>query len=481
VHAALVDHVDRFLGDSLERAVCAHHRRRLRRVDWSRALSASDAGWAEGAWPARAGSAIELLIDGEQALAQIAAAIEVARESVHVAGWCLTPQFALTTGDRPVILRDLLAEVASRVPVRVLLWAGAPLPFYPVSRRAVRRVRDELCLGNSVACGLDRHERPLHCHHEKLVVVDDEVAFVGGIDLTDFAGNRLDEPEHPARGSLGWHDVASVLRGPAVGDVAAHFAMRWAEVTGERLPRQSSPRAVGEVELQVVRTVPERVYRAMPKGEFSILGSYAGALRSAERFIYLENQFLWSPEIVAILSEKLRNPPSERFRLLLVLPAKPNSGADDTTGQLAVLADADADAGRMLACTLYAVARGVTDRVYVHAKVGIVDDRWLTVGSANLNDHSLFNDTEMNVVSHDPAFVRESRLRLWSEHLGHPPEALQGAPATVIDEIWRPLATEQLERRTAGAPLTHRLVRLAHISKRSKRLLGPLQSLLVDG
>jgi phosphatidylserine/phosphatidylglycerophosphate/cardiolipin synthase-like enzyme len=481
VTAVLVDHVDRFLGGSLERAVCAHHQRRLRRVGWSQALEARDADWAAGAFPARGGSAIEVLIDGEQALAQIAEAIAAARKSVHLAGWCVTPQFALTVGDRPAILRDLLAEVALRVSVRVLLWAGAPLPFYPVSRREVRRVRDELCRGNDVVCALDTRERPLHCHHEKLVIVDEEVAFVGGIDLTDFAGNRLDEPGHPARGSLGWHDVASVLRGPAVGDVARHFAMRWAEAAGERLPPSSSPAAVGEAEVQVVRTVPERVYRALPKGEFSILGSYVGALRSAERFVYLENQFLWSPEIVAILQAKLRNPPHESFRLLLVLPAKPNSGADDTTGQLAVLADADADAGRMLACTLYAVTGGVTDRVYVHAKVGIVDDRWLTVGSANLNDHSLFNDTEMNVVSHDPALARQSRLRLWSEHLERPLEALQGDPATVIDELWRPLATEQLERRTAGAPLTHRLVRLAHVSKRSKRLLGPLQSLIVDG
>jgi phosphatidylserine/phosphatidylglycerophosphate/cardiolipin synthase-like enzyme len=117
----------------------------------------------------------------------------------------------------------------------------------------------------------------------------------------------------------------------------------------------------------------------------------------------------------------------------------------------------------------------------VHAKVGIVDDRWLTVGSANLNEHSLFNDTEMNVVSHAPALARKTRLRLWAEHLALPVEGLEGDAAGLIDELWRPLATEQLERRTAGAPLTHGLVRLPHVSRRSKRLLGPLQSLLVDG
>jgi phosphatidylserine/phosphatidylglycerophosphate/cardiolipin synthase-like enzyme len=164
-----------------------------------------------------------------------------------------------------------------------------------------------------------------------------------------------------------------------------------------------------------------------------------------------------------------------------VLPAKPNSGADDTTGQLGRLADADDGADRLLACTRFAVAGGEAERVYVHAKVGIVDDRWLTVGSANLNEHSLFNDTEMNVVSHDPALARATRLRLWGEHLDRPADALAGDPATLIDELWRPLASDQLERRRAGAPLTHGLVRLPHVSRRSKRLLGPLQSLLVDG
>ena len=475
-----IERIDAAVGGSLERAVCSHHRRRLGKLGWSRALAGAG-GWAARTSPPRRGSSMEVLVDGEQALPRIAEAIAGARSHVHVAGWCVTPAFELTKGARPAILRELLAEASGRVPVRVLLWAGAPLPFYPVSRGDVRRLRDELCRGNRVQCALDTHERPMHCHHEKLVIVDDEVAFVGGIDLTDLAGDRLDQPGHPPRGALGWHDVATQVRGAAVADVARHFVMRWSEVTGEVAHQPVAPSAVGDGEIQVIRTVPERIYRSQPAGDFSILESYVGALRSAERLIYIENQFLWSPEIVAILQEKLRNPPTDRFRLLLVLPAKPNSGADDTTGQLAVLTDADAGAGRLLACTLYAVGEGAVDRVYVHAKVCVVDDRWLTVGSANLNDHSLFNDTEMNVVSHDPALARETRLRLWSEHLERPVESLGGDPATLIDELWRPLASEQLERRTAGAPLTHRLVRLAHVSKRSKRLLGPLQSLLVDG
>ncbi|PZS22518.1 MAG: phospholipase, partial [Pseudonocardiales bacterium] len=119
--------------------------------------------------------------------------------------------------------------------------------------------------------------------------------------------------------------------------------------------------------------------------------------------------------------------------------------------------------------------------VYVHAKIAVVDDEWLTLGSANLNEHSFFNDSEMNVVTCDPRLARETRLRLWAEHLELSIEQVSGDPAHVIDELWRPIATEQLERRRRGEPQTHRLSELAGVSRRSMALLGPLHGLVVDG
>jgi phosphatidylserine/phosphatidylglycerophosphate/cardiolipin synthase-like enzyme len=205
------------------------------------------------------------------------------------------------------------------------------------------------------------------------------------------------------------------------------------------------------------------------------------AFRQAERFIYVENQFLWSPEIAAVLREKLLYPSHNDFRMLFVLPSKPNSGKDDTRGVLGELVEADADRGRLLACTLYARSGPVTDPIYVHAKVAIVDDRWLTIGSANLNEHSFFNDTEMNVVAHDPDLARRTRMRLWSEHLELAEDEIPDDPVRAVDELWKPISEEQLERRKAGRPLTHRLARLPHVSKRSARLLGPLNGILVDG
>ena len=99
-----------------------------------------------------------------------------------------------------------------------------------------------------------------------------------------------------------------------------------------------------------MRTIPNGVYDALPDGDYRILEAYMRALRSAARLVYLESQFFWAPELVEILAEKLRNPPSEEFRVVVVLPAKPNNGADDTRGQLGVLAEADRDE-RLLACT----------------------------------------------------------------------------------------------------------------------------------
>jgi phosphatidylserine/phosphatidylglycerophosphate/cardiolipin synthase-like enzyme len=345
----------------------------------------------------------------------------------------------------------------------------------------VRQMREELVGGTRIRCALDAKERPMHCHHEKTIVVDDRVAFVGGIDLTSLQGDRYDTSEHRARARVGWHDAAARIEGPAVVDVAEHFRMRWREVAGEALPAPAEPAPAGASEVQIVRTVPEHVYAAKRRGSFRILESYIRAFRSAERLIYLENQFLWSSEIVDILDEKLRRPPSDEFRLVVVLPVDPNDGGDETRGQVGQLAEADGDGDRFLACTLYARAGALADPVYVHAKIGIVDDRWLTLGSANLNEHSLFNDTELNLVTHDPELARETRLRLWAEHLELPRQEVEGDPANVVDMRWKPTAADQLRRREAGLPLTHRLVRLPHVSRRSARLLGPIQGLLVDG
>jgi phosphatidylserine/phosphatidylglycerophosphate/cardiolipin synthase-like enzyme len=267
-----------------------------------------------------------------------------------------------------------------------------------------------------------------------------------------------------------------------VADVAEHFRFRWREVTGQELPAPVAQSPAGQHDLQLVATIPEHVYESRHDGSFRILESYVRALRSAERLIYLESQFLWSSELVEILVEKLRRPPRDDFRIVAVLPSHPDSGNDDSRGQVGRLEEADGGAGRFLACALYARNGTAREPIYVHAKIGIVDDRWLTIGSANLNEHSLFNDTEVNLVSCEPALARTTRERLWAEHLELPVEEVRGRDAVeLVDGHWFPSAEAQVERRNRGEPLTHRLVRLPAVSRRTRRLLGPLQGLVVDG
>jgi phosphatidylserine/phosphatidylglycerophosphate/cardiolipin synthase-like enzyme len=434
-------HVDKAIGNATERLVRAHHARRLHRIGWDRALDPPDGDlWAAGEPPPRPGCSLEVLVDGSEALPRLAREIAAARSHVHLAGWYVSPEFALTRDSERVTLRSLLARLAERIHVRALLWAGSPLPLFHPDRDDVEGVRHALTFGTSIEVAADSKERPMHCHHEKLVVVDDRVAFVGGIDLTAYAGDRFDTPAHEARGEVGWHDALVVLRGPIVADVADHLRQRWRAVTGETLPPPKRSRRAGDVEAQFVRTVPEHVYDSVPGGDFRILEAYTRALRSAQKLIYLENQFPWSSEIARILEDKLAHPPSDDFRLVVLLPASPNDGRDDTRGQLADLIECDDGAGRLLACSLYALGERGPQQVYVHAKIGIVDDCWLTVGSANLNEHSLFNDTEANVVTCDGGLARQTRLRLWSEHLQRPPRDVSGSPARVVDELWKPTA-----------------------------------------
>jgi phosphatidylserine/phosphatidylglycerophosphate/cardiolipin synthase-like enzyme len=465
----LLDAADARVGDLIENANRNHHARRLHHLGWDRAFRGDGAGWGSGTRPT-GGNHVDVHIDGTSALPAIVAAVRGARSFVHVAGWTVNPEFVMEHTPVPVTLRALVAEAAERVDVRVLVWAGAPVPVMHPTRAEARRLMDGLVGGSRIRGALDKRNRPMHCHHEKLIIIDGTLAFVGGIDLTDESGDRLDGPPHRKTTKLGWHDAAACVTGPAVADVAAHFAMRWTATTGEELPKPVVPQPTGQSRVQIVRTVPEHTYRKLPKGDFSILEAYMGALRRAQRLIYLENQFLWSAEVVALLRKKLLRPPTDEFRLVLVLPRRPNNGNDDTRGQLAVLDAADHH-HRLLFGTVGTPGRE-RPGVYVHAKVGIIDDTWLTVGSANLNEHSLFNDTEVNLVTDDAALARTIREQLWTEHLA---TDCSGRDALeVIESDWRRVLG-------AGSPHSKPLRRLPAVSRRSARLLGPLKGLMVDG
>jgi phosphatidylserine/phosphatidylglycerophosphate/cardiolipin synthase-like enzyme len=451
---ALVPHLFRYVRAPLGRV----HRRRPHRALTGRQPGgrmpadqwwSSDDRWYEGDAAPRPHNALRPLVDGQETFAAMLRALAAAREYVFIAGWALTPAFALARGSQvraaEGLLADVLAEVSRRVPVKLLVWRGSQCLFQPV-QALTKQVRAELVrAAPQLDCQLDGTAGPTHCHHQKAVVVDGQIGFVGGLDLTTLAGDRWDVPGHPLRHGRSWHDVALAIRGEAVADLERNFAQRWAAVTGERdLPhREPQLDPAWQTPCQIIRTIPRRIYPFARHGVYGIAAAYQDAIARAQRFIYLENQYLWSPEIVDALADALVRDHDGPFRLVVVLPARADCGKYDNDQQIDRLRAADAGQGRFHAFSLY--SGGPTAGrfgvgfvpIYVHAKVAIIDDEWYTIGSANLNRRGLATDSELNAQAIDPAGARALRVRLWAEHLGVAGEEIAATdPLALIDTVW---------------------------------------------
>src|ERR1019366_2377558 len=129
--------VDARIGGVTERANRNHHLRRLARIDWDQVVCGEGPGGASRRPPLE-GNDLPVYVDGAAALPAIAAAVRGARSFVHIAGWTIAPDFAVARAPRIVTLRDLLADAATRVETRVLVWAGAPVPVMHPSRAEAR-------------------------------------------------------------------------------------------------------------------------------------------------------------------------------------------------------------------------------------------------------------------------------------------------------------------------------------------------------
>src|SRR5206468_5570229 len=120
------------------------------------------------------------LIDGANALPQMAEAMRAAKRFIHITGWHVQPAFELERDGTATVLGRLLAELAEQIDVRILVWAGAPVPAFHPTRSEVQDVVRNLTRDTRIRCETDPREHPFHCHHEKTIVIDGELAFVGG-------------------------------------------------------------------------------------------------------------------------------------------------------------------------------------------------------------------------------------------------------------------------------------------------------------
>ena len=287
----MIDRVDRAIGDGIATAVRAKHRRRLARLSntvldapagrLGRGWAASPAGQSHGGADRRRGGARRMAI----------AEIQGDVASSHLSGWFLSPGLRVARGPgAPIVVRNLLAELARRADVRVLLWAGAPLPVFRPSRRIVRRVRDELPAGRADPLRPRRPRTAASLPSRE----DDRGRRPGRVRRwyrpDERGGDRRDGSAHTARAELGWHDAAPSSRGRPL-----PTSLRTSGCGGARSPGRERA-VVQPPRLRRMRgrcsssgPFPSASIRAMGRGSFGILESYARApLRRTPELIYLE-------------------------------------------------------------------------------------------------------------------------------------------------------------------------------------------------
>lgn len=330
-------------------------------------------------------------------------------------------------------------------------------------------------------------------HHQKIIVIDDQLAFCGGIDMTvdrwDTSDHRDDNAYRTApngRRYGPWHDATTAVDGAAAKAIGELARARWKAATGQELgpvdeiagdtpwPEGLEP-TMRSVDVGIARTLPELADRAEVR---EIEALYLAAIAGATRSLYIESQYLASRTLAEAIAARLREPNGPE--IVLVLPRH----ADGWLEQLAMDGARrrllhllwKADTEQRLGVYYPVTADGAP--IYVHAKVLVVDDRLLRVGSSNLNNRSMGFDTECDLAvevtpdTPDGELLRETilgiRRRLLCEHLDADPakfdatlaetsslvrtvEALRGEgrtlirfePETVADED-SPLAESEL-------------------------------------
>jgi phospholipase D1/2 len=389
---------------------------------------------------------VAFLVDGEAYYGALADALERAERSVLLIGWDFHSRVELRPG-RPgpenaplAALLDRLARARRRLQIHVLAWDFALL--YSLERQILPLLQFGARTHRRVHFELDAHHPVAACHHQKIAVVDDSVAFVGGFDLT---GGRWDTRAHapgdarrtdPSGDRYGpFHDVQMAVDHEAAAAVGELARERWRRATGQRLPPPPagldawSPGLepdLRDVEVGVARTEPAHD----GEGEVrEIEALYLRSIAAARRFLYIENQYFTSARVVDALAARLAE--QEAPEVVVVGPERCSGWLEESTmGALRSMAvqklrEADRN-GRLRFYAPHVPGLPAEDFLNVHAKVMVVDDELVRIGSSNLSNRSLGLDTECDlaVEAVGRSRVRDAiaRLRdgLLAEHLAVP-------------------------------------------------------------
>ncbi|MEE4144294.1 MAG: VTT domain-containing protein [Halieaceae bacterium] len=421
----------------------------------------------ENCWRCETARQIAVAIDGESYFRAVREAILAARHRVMILGWDIHSKLRLVRGGEddglPVELGDLLDHVAKNqsVDVYLLSWDFAmiyllereTLPSYTFDRRTHARVRFQL----------DGAHPQGASQHQKIVVVDDVLAFCGGIDLSQW---RWDSSEHrpdderrtdPAGDPYQpFHDLQMAVDGDAAAALAELARERWRRATDEALsPVPAGVQSIWPPSLEpVFRDASVAIARTEPAYDGrdavqEVQQLYLDIIAAATRYIYIENQYLTAHCIAGALVERLGQ--SDGPEVVIVMPQKTGGWLEQQTMDVVrgrvVRQLEEADTGNRLRLYYPQVSASGDVFTMVHAKLLIADDRWLLLGSANLSNRSMALDSECNLAlqaqpdSDTARALRQLLAELLAQHLAREPaevgEVLQREQSliTTIDAL----------------------------------------------
>lgn len=413
-------------------------------------------------WRAVKANHASLVVDCANYYRNLYESMMKAKHSIFVTGWDIDSRVELLRGDYvkdpegPKNLYELLTMKAgenpdlqiylnrwdyslvmaeTREPMGLFKWRGAMLSN-------IHFVKDDM-----VPFGA--------CHHQKVIVIDDEIAYTGGMDIALLRWDRREHfPEEENRVDPGgtynpqghtaygpYHDIMTMFDGQAARTMAELARERWKLATGfDPVPLREVkhggvpptwPESDGvdfeNIDIAVARTIPPMEVKSK---EYYIEEMYLAEIMKAERFIYMENQYFTRESIAEALNAQLRKKPN--LKVVLVSSYNPQGVAEQKilwSGRVKFyeMLKKGGVANRVVMVYPASEVNGNRATVRIHSKFMIVDDKFMHVGSANINNRSMRVDTECDVIyaattdAHRQKIL-DIRNDLIKEHTGREPE-----------------------------------------------------------
>ena len=441
------------------------------------------------AWRSAQADKLAFLVDGAAYFHWLAKALQLARREIWIVGWDFYPDIRLHSEAEPgPTLGEILRELVDKHPdlnIRILIWAMGPI----YSSKSLKLfTRGGWSDHPRIHLRLDTRHALRGAHHQKMVVIDDSIAFAGGIDLTI---GRWDDRSHAAdsrhRQTPGGdpygpvHDIQAAVSGAAAHDIGEVARRRWKLATGEETIAGDSQAAywpdglaadMSGCRIAVARTEPALFGS---KGKREAIRLTHDAVKAARRHIYIETQYLASFGVARTLARRLREAEGPEV-VILVTESSRGLLEEFVMGRnrnrlIRRLKRADTHDRLRIMYPVVPEADGSERQVLIHSKIVVIDDRFVRVGSSNLNNRSEGLDTECDIAIEarneaERGAITRLRDDLLAEHLDAEPEAVArfvertGSLVKALDRFnirprgVRPFAVGPQDGKTSALPAT---------------------------